>query len=902
MRSTNNNIIEADPSAGLAHHKPQLMDDYAQILDRYGLSYNHSGFYLEVGQPEWTQGWLIELAAIPVQVEALFETILPLLQRENLYFKVAATAGKARAILGGEYGYLLLGKVVTIYPENDAKAFLIAKDLINLTKAFKGPEILTDRRLGAVVFARYGAVKPIIRINEEGTEQSYIYDKEGHLTEDPFSIPFKIPDGVSWPFGSLALPQAPRIETVLQDKYKPMAILKEDAKGTVKKGLYLEKWWRIKWCVIKEGKLNMIGDSRGRDMTDRLQWQYELHKDLQNIVPLPKIYDLFEENGNTYLIMEYIKGRPLDKIAVAIFKDRLWISLPLSRRLRLLDYALQILDIISRMHEKGYVHRDITPANFLSDRDGRLWMIDMEISYNYIQNKPYPPFRLGTPGYMSPEQANTRTPKVEQDVYAIGALFILLLTGLPAEKFASQNQETLDKQLAFFIPDLAVASILCCCLNENPLDRPTITKLKLVIDDFRNKQKDSLPKPQLRKSDFSQEYDLEQVVNSAFAGLGSSDFLSTDQLWYSMAGSEKQIVYTQDSSKTVYPGFSNGLSGILYFLAKAHRAGFDLGHCCRPYESSVEFIRQNYLHRISEMPRGLYKGTAGIGLALAEGVKSGLILRQKEPLEMIQACFLDKIIQDPSITTGIAGQGMAILQASDIFPPEFLHSILPRKVEYLLELQQKDGSWVVDAEMGKKAVRATGFGRGIAGILCFLLGCIEASQTSPNIEASIERALNWLTRQSSKKHSHVRWYLHSGSSVTSPNFQDGCSGIALCLIKAHQITGIPLYRQLAEDCLRNYEPYPTSVDATLATGLAGLGEVYLEARDCFQSQEWQERADWIASFLLNTYCLQKDGGCYWMPDGSPFSTAGLLEGNSGIMHFLLRYYKAGIFHHPLLIS
>jgi len=900
MDSNSQHITLLNPTSEPNPRKAVLLEDYSEILDRQNVQYDRKGLFLEVGKPDWLQGWLIELSVIPIQVQDLIETILPFLVQQRACFRIVATAGLARAILGGEYGYLLLGKLVTIFPKDEVQALDLARELVNLTGTFKGPEILTNRRLGSVVFTRYGAVNPIVKITQEGSEKPYIRNKKGDLVEDPFSIPFQLPHQISWPFGSLALPRAPKLSTVLQDKYKPMAILKEDAKGAVKKGLYLEKLWRIKWCVIKEGKANMIGDSKGRDMTDRLRWQYELHKDLGTSVPLPRIYDFFEENGNTYLVMEYVKGQPLDKIVVATFNDRLWISLSLPKRLQLLDYSLQILGMISQMHDRGYVHRDITPANFLSDSNRKLWMIDLELSYNYSKSQPYPPFRLGTPGYMSPEQENTRLPKPDQDVYAIGALFILLLTGLPVEKFAVLDEPTLKCQLEFFIPDQIVASTIARCLNENPGNRPTIAALQQVIGDFKNQQLAIPGKPWQKAPGILEEFDFDQLINNAIQGLGSPEFLTDDQLWYSMGGAAKQIVYSQDSSKVVYPGFSHGLSGILYFLAKAHRMGLDLGNCYQPYESSIEFIRQTCSYRMSDLPGGLYKGSAGIGLAISEGIQSGLIVYQDEPLKLIQACFLNENIQDTGVNSGFAGQGISILHAKDTLGSDLFSAILTPKISRILELQQKDGSWTTTA--GQKIVKATGFGRGIAGILCFLLGCIETSSAYQHLIEPTQRGLDWLVSQSSKKRTHVRWYLHSRSSVTSPNFEDGCAGIVLCLTKAYKVFKMPIYRRLAEDCLRNYQPHPVSVDATQTTGLTGLAELYLEARECFQSEEWQARADWIARFLLNTYQLRKDGTCYWMPDGSPFSTAGFLEGNSGIIHFLLRFYKPGGLGHPILTN
>jgi len=190
--------------------------------------------------------------------------------------------------------------------------------------------------------------------------------------------------------------------------------------------------------------------------------------------------------------MEYIQGRSLDRIAPGIFKSVTWIDLPTQSRLLLLQYAETVIDIVERMHEKGYIHRDITPGNFLVDKRNRIWMIDLELSYNEIVKRPAPPFRLGTFGYMSPEQLLTKVPKVEQDVYAIGALLIVLLTGLSPDKFSMENIKILSEQLIFFIPDQPLTDLICSCLDENPTLRPAMKSIKEGVKAFREKQPGSV--------------------------------------------------------------------------------------------------------------------------------------------------------------------------------------------------------------------------------------------------------------------------------------------------------------------------------------------------------------------------------------------------------------------------
>ena len=107
------------------------------------------------------------------------------------------------------------------------------------------------------------------------------------------------------------------------------------------------------------------------------------------------------------------------------------------------------------------------------------------------------------------------------------------------------------------------------------------------------------------------------------------------------------------------------------------------------------------------------------------------------------------------------------------------------------------------------------------------------------------------------------------------------------------------FRSLAEDCLKNYNPQMVSWDLTHANGLTGHGEVLLEGAKIIGGGDWQERADWIAQHVLHYYKLE-NGKSYRLTDESTNPTAGLMIGNSGVIHFLLRYYQPGKLSHPML--
>src|SRR5688572_7909521 len=90
--------------------------------------------------------------------------------------------------------------------------------------------------------------------------------------------------------------------------------LKESQKNDVIKCLYIKSLTDFGFCVIKEGSYGDSKDKHGRDIKDRLIWQEQLHAELQDKVRMPRLLGHFEENGNYYLVMERIKGKPLYKV------------------------------------------------------------------------------------------------------------------------------------------------------------------------------------------------------------------------------------------------------------------------------------------------------------------------------------------------------------------------------------------------------------------------------------------------------------------------------------------------------------------------------------------------------------------------------------------------------------
>jgi serine/threonine protein kinase len=136
------------------------------------------------------------------------------------------------------------------------------------------------------------------------------------------------------------------------------------------------------------------------------------------------VYDVGEEDGQPFFVMRYMSGGSL--------ADRLKKGpLSLQETLRLLEHLGPALD---EAHRKGIVHRDLKPANILFDASGLPYLSDFGIAKivsGSQQTTLTGDLIVGTPAYISPEQAKGEAVDGRSDIYSLGAILYRMLSGQP---------------------------------------------------------------------------------------------------------------------------------------------------------------------------------------------------------------------------------------------------------------------------------------------------------------------------------------------------------------------------------------------------------------------------------------------------------------------------------------
>ena len=143
-----------------------------------------------------------------------------------------------------------------------------------------------------------------------------------------------------------------------------------------------------------------------------------------------RIHDLAEHDGHWLISMDYVDGEALDRRI-----DRG--PLPLEDALRI---ARQIALGLQAAHARDVVHRDLKPANVLVDRGGDAYISDFGVACSLASSGltvAGPGGAIGTPDYLSPEQARGDSVDTRSDLYALGLILHEMLTGTPAFKSAT---------------------------------------------------------------------------------------------------------------------------------------------------------------------------------------------------------------------------------------------------------------------------------------------------------------------------------------------------------------------------------------------------------------------------------------------------------------------------------
>lgn len=201
-----------------------------------------------------------------------------------------------------------------------------------------------------------------------------------------------------------------------------------------------------------------------------------------------EMYDSGEWEGTYYYTMEFVDGETVT--------DRILRERRLGWR-EVIEIACQVCKALKAAHNTGIIHRDLKPSNLLIDKQGVCKLTDFGVAHVFAGDQLTATGGvIGTVEYMSPEQAQGRRVDKRSDIYSLGAVMYVMLTGRPP--FIGKSALDIAQKHKFgqfdsprrIVPEIPhwLDEVVCKCLEKNPDNRyPDAYVLQLRLQEIPKK-------------------------------------------------------------------------------------------------------------------------------------------------------------------------------------------------------------------------------------------------------------------------------------------------------------------------------------------------------------------------------------------------------------------------------
>ncbi|MGE9954237.1 serine/threonine protein kinase [Segatella copri] len=274
-----------------------------------------------------------------------------------------------------------------------------------------------------------------------------------------------------------------QVGTILHGTYKIESYLASGGFGNtyLAKNIEFDETYAIKEFFVKgvcqrDGNSTTISVSNAENTNSFEQQREKFKKEARRLRSLSnphivKVYDLFEENGTAYYVMDYVNG---ENLSVRLKRT----NAPLAES-EVRNYLNQILDGLEAIHDEGMFHLDIKPANIMVDSHNVVKLIDFGASkqQSTVGGATMSTGISYTNGYAPSEQMAQSYDKFGPwtDFYALGATMYKLLTNQDPPSVSDLSEdETEDKHLALPMPNVSeeMKKLVVWMMQVNRLKRP----------------------------------------------------------------------------------------------------------------------------------------------------------------------------------------------------------------------------------------------------------------------------------------------------------------------------------------------------------------------------------------------------------------------------------------------
>lgn len=365
------------------------------------------------------QGWKLHVSATLLSAPEVFARALPSLRRRNAQFKVPRDPLFLAKLNCGIPDFSQVGKFLTVYPQSDAEAVILARELHQATRGLPGPDVPYDRRYtrNSLVHYRYGLfAEPVAGVT--------LHDASGKAVRDERGFGKAVPGWASNPFPThrVRLKPGPIGDEILVEKAHT-----QRGKGGVYEAID-RSMSPAETVILKEGRRHGETDWNGIDGFELVRREARALRALHKAgVPVPRVLREFTQSGKRYLVLEKVPGRPLQRDGIEQPSRTSW-----QNAARWLD---RLGPSLAQIHAAGWVWRDCKPKHIFVHR-GNVRFVDFEGACRTHESDILP---WGSLDYMPPDSRRTFAPRkagVREDLYALGVIAFQFLAGQFPERSA----------------------------------------------------------------------------------------------------------------------------------------------------------------------------------------------------------------------------------------------------------------------------------------------------------------------------------------------------------------------------------------------------------------------------------------------------------------------------------
>ncbi|MFJ9591802.1 class IV lanthionine synthetase LanL [Streptomyces virginiae] len=851
-------------------------------------------------------GWKLHVSATPLSAPLVLARAAEVLTRRTASFKFAVDLDRVVRLGDVWHDRGTGGKFITVYPADDDQFRTLAGELDAATAGLCGPRILSDRpiRPGSLVFFRYGQFTGDVVLNDDGVFEPWMTGPDGSRVKDERAAGFTFPPWAAYPFTSpeaSAAPTAAAAPVLLGGRFKVLRAVRHANKGGVYRALDERTGREV---VVKHARAHVGARLDGTDVRDRLREESRMLEQLAPLGVTPGKLELFEAQGDLFLVEELVPGQPLHLWQAARARDG---GPGADEAARM---AARLVTLLRTVHGAGFVVRDFKPHNIMVTPGGEIRLIDTE----YVTEAGRERAPAYTRGYAAPEvralglyASPAESGKVagpEADRFSLGVVLFSLLTDLDPRWAAGwsdgagspQDAQLTLELIALAHPPLApYVELIGGLTRADPGARWTLPHALARLDDMDDLdgtggRPPGAPDPRPELPPFRPAA-IDRLIDDGLAHLRRTMTPWRATLW---PAPERDVPHTDPCNTW------NGAAGVLSTLTHAARARGD----ARALDTVAEVA--GWLdERLFDVPRllpGLCFGRSGTAWALHDAARllgdTAMAARAVTLAERLPTRW-----PSPDFTHGLSGAGTARLHLWRATADDRLLDAAFACADAVLEAADRaDGDWTWPTshhtDSALAGAHTYGFAHGMAGVGAFLLAAAAAAEDrgrtgeAARFTAAALGAGDTLVRAARVEDGRAAWPAEVGGKPQlrpSTQWCNGPAGIGTFLIRLWSATGLPRFAELAERAAAAGVRDPWRAIAGTCCGNAGTGHFLLDMADFTGEARYRSQAEGIAAVIGAQHCESE--GLLLVADAASGSEYG--NGAAGILDFLLRLRHGG---------